>query len=447
MFGDRYYHGPYRERMGRFSGLELKLRTVPAPIPTHSESSPRTVARWRRFVRPQDLVWLLFFSALAKFGPEQHPLVLGGLLTLGLVQVLEPRIGAITSIVLELGLCFLIIGKGGGISSSYFVVLFLPVMSAGTNFGLLGAALGSLAAAAVYLSFWLLLPLDQYVPPDQIPEIVLRAVFFPVVGFLTYQLAAASRSETRKAQAAAEQLAEANRSLKEAQAQVRRTERVAALGQLTAGLAHELRNPLGTMKTSAEMLTRSVAQENEIAREMAGFITSEVDRTNSLITRFLDFARPQHMRLESGDVHAMLDQAIARFAHENPARGVSVIKNYSPDVLPVRFDAELMERVILNLISNAAQASPPGSVVTVKTRVAEPNGKAMVEISVIDSGSGIDAKNLENIFNPFFTTKAEGVGLGLAICSKIVDDHGGSIAVESTPGEGSVFRVYLPMGE
>lgn len=437
----------YRGEGRRFSGLELKLRTVPAPTPTHSESSPRAVARWRRYVRPQDLVWLLFFSALARFGPEQHPLVLGGLLTLGVVQVLEPRIGAITSIVLELGLCFLIIGKGGGISSSYFVVLFLPVMSAGTNFGLLGAALGSLAAAAEYLSFLLLLDPDQYVPPDQIPEIVLRAVFFPVVGFLTYQLAAASRAETRKAQAAAEQLAEANRSLKEAQAQVRRTERVAALGQLTAGLAHELRNPLGTMKTSAEMLTRNVAQENEIAREMAGFIASEVDRTNSLITRFLDFARPQHMRLESGDVHAMLDQAIARFAHENPARGVSVIKNYSPDVLPVHFDAELMERVILNLISNAAQASAPGSVVTVKTRVAEPNGKAMVEISVIDTGSGIDAKNLENIFNPFFTTKADGVGLGLAICSKIVDDHGGSIAVESTPGEGSVFRVYLPMGE
>ena len=100
-----------------------------------------------------------------------------------------------------------------------------------------------------------------------------------------------------------------------------------------------------------------------------------------------------------------------------------------------------MERVFSNLIINAAQASPPGGVVTVKTRLAD----TMVEVSVIDRGSGIDPKNLESIFNPFFTTKSEGVGLGLAICSKIVDEHGGKISVESEPGEGSVFRVFLPL--
>jgi signal transduction histidine kinase len=402
---------------------------------------------WRRFVRPQDLVWLLFFTALAVEGPERAPAVLTGLLALGVVQVLEQRLGAITAIVAELALCYLIIGKGGGLSSSYFVVLYLPVISAATNFGLLGAAVSAAAAIGEYLSFWLLLDPGQYVPDEEIPEVVLRALFFLVVAFLTYQLAQASRAETRKAQAAAEKLAEANRSLKEAEAQVRRTERVAALGQLTAGLAHELRNPLGTIKTSAELLARQVGKENEIAREMAGYITEEVDRTNSLITRFLEFARPQRLRLEPGDIHALLDRAIARFDRDKSgATGVTVIRNYSPDVPPVGFDGELLEQVILNLITNGAQASRPGGVVTVKTRMGAPlKGTPAVEISVIDTGSGIDAKNLENIFNPFFTTKPEGVGLGLAICSKIVDEHGGSIAVESTPGEGSVFRVYLPV--
>ena len=398
---------------------------------------------WRRWVRPQDLVWLLFFAAVATFGPEEHPLLRSSLLGLGVVQVLELRLGTIASVVIELALCYLIIAEGGGISSSYFLVLYLPVISAATNFGLLGAAAGAATAIGAYLSFWLFLAPDQYIPPDQIREVVLRVLFFPVVSFLTYQLAQASRQETLKVQAAAEQLAEANRSLKEAEAQVRRTERVAALGQLTAGLAHELRNPLGTIRTSADMLSRQVAQENEIAREMAGFITEEVDRTNSLITRFLEFARPQHLRLEPGDIHALLDRAIARFERDKSGTGVSVIRNYSPDVPPVNFDGELMAQVILNLISNAAQASRPGGVVTVKTRLADHR----VEISVIDAGSGIDPKNLENIFNPFFTTKQEGVGLGLAICSKIVDEHNGSIAVESTPGEGSVFRVYLPLGQ
>jgi signal transduction histidine kinase len=281
---------------------------------------------------------------------------------------------------------------------------------------------------------------------DQYPELVLKLLWFPLVGYLTYQLAKANREETRKLEATAKQLVAANESLKEAEAQVRRTERLAALGQLTAGLAHELRNPLGTMKSSAELLTRQVSGENEIAKEMAGYISTEVDRTNSLITRFLDFARPQHLRLEKGDLSALLDRVVARFEREKSgaAASVSIYKNYSPDIPQIAFDGELLERALLNLVTNAAQASNPGSVVTVKTRMVETNTGPSVEISVIDRGSGIDPKHLESIFNPFFTTKSEGVGLGLAIVSKIIDEHGGQIAVESTPSEGSVFHVYLP---
>jgi len=398
---------------------------------------------WRRYVRPQDFVWLLLFSALATFSPERDPLVIGLLVALGVVQVLEPHIGALASVLLKLALCYVLIGFGGGVSSSFYLILLLPVITGATHFGLLGTAVISLIACGEYLSFLVFLREDQYIPQQGVLELVLRVLFLPVVGYLTHELAAASRVETRKAQAAAEKLAAANRSLKEAQAQVRRSDRLAALGQLTAGLAHELRNPLGTMKTSAELLSRKVAQENAIAREMAGFIASEVDRTNSLIGRFLDFARPQPLKLETGDLASMLDTAIARFEREQKSgkTDVTVFKNYSPDVPPVAFDAELMERVIANLLLNAAQASPPGGVVTVKTRVND----SAAEIAVIDRGSGIDPKNLENIFNPFFTTKPDGMGFGLAIISKIVDEHGGHIAVESTPGEGSVFRIQLPL--
>jgi len=221
------------------------------------------------------------------------------------------------------------------------------------------------------------------------------------------------------------------------------------LGQLTAGLAHELRNPLGTLKTSADLLARRVSADNEIAREMAGYIQQEVDRINSLITRFLDFARPRNLRLEKTDLHAMLDYAVELFDREKSgaAASVTVFKNYSPDIPPVRLESELMVHVITNLLSNAAQASPSGAVITVKTRLADTAEGKKAEIAVIDRGSGIDPKHLENIFNPFFTTKPEGVGLGLAIVSKIVDEHGGQITVESSLGEGSVFRVYLPVAE
>lgn len=395
---------------------------------------------WSRYVRPQDFVWLLFFGALAAFSPERDPLVLTILVALGVVQVLEPRIGAVASVILKLILCYPLLYFGGGIASSFYLVLFLPVISAATNFSLLGTATATLAACALYLSFLgLLESRDQYIPEDQVGELVLRVLFLPVVGFLTNQLAEANRNEARKLQTTAAALAEANASLQSAEAEVRRADRLAALGQLTAGLAHELRNPLATMRSSAELLGRHMPPENELAREMASNITSEVDRTNLLISRFLDFARPRHLHLETGDMHAMLDRSIERF-QKTDKTGVSIFKNYSPDVPFIRFDNALMEQVILNLLNNAAQASASGGAITVKTQFAN----RAVDISVIDRGQGIDPSDLENIFNPFFTTKSDGVGLGLAIVSKIIEEHGGEIRVDSVPSEGSVFLIHLP---
>jgi two-component system sensor histidine kinase HydH len=403
---------------------------------------------WRRYFRPQDLFWLLLFAAMVLVNPEPGAIVPVLLVGFGAVQILEPRIGVLPAIVLKFVLSYVLIGYSGGLSSSYFPILILPVLSAAANFGFLGTVLSIAAASGGYLAFISFLPLfNLYVPSEEIPEVALRSLWFPIVGFLTYQLAKANREQTLKAEAAAQQLEEANRNLREAKDEVRRSERLAALGQLTAGLAHELRNPLGTMKSSAELLTRQLSAENEIAKEMAGYIAAEVDRTNSLITRFLDFARPQHLKLEKGDLSGLLDHVVERFEKEKSgaAASVSVYKNYSPDVPPVAFDAQLLERALLNLITNAAQASRAGAMVTVKTLLVEAGSGPSVEIAVIDRGSGIDPKNLQSIFNPFFTTKSDGVGLGLAIVSKIVDEHGGQIAVESTLGEGTVFRVFLPV--
>ncbi|HEV8146018.1 MAG TPA: ATP-binding protein, partial [Bryobacteraceae bacterium] len=138
-----------------------------------------------------------------------------------------------------------------------------------------------------------------------------------------------------------------------------------------------------------------------------------------------------------------LDRVIEQVNREKKgdAASVTIEKDFSSDVPSIEFDSQLMERVFSNLIMNAAQASKPGGVVTVKTS----HSGGQVEVAVIDRGTGIDAKNLESIFNPFFTTKSDGVGLGLSIVSKIVDDHGGKITVESVLGEGTTFRVLLPL--
>jgi two-component system sensor histidine kinase HydH len=402
-----------------------------------------------RIVQPQDVVWVLLFAGLVIFGPDRNPFTVTFLCALGLLQALEPKLplssvgGVILSYTIKLILCCLLIGQTDGIQSSYYAVLVLPVISAATKLGVFGTIITSAIACAAYLSFWLALPPDLFVPPDQVGELVLRCVIMALSGFLAHQLAEATRIEARKHQTAALQLAEANRNLQEAEAAVRRSERLAALGQMSAGLAHELRNPLGTIKASAEMLLKNVPADNAVGREMAGFISSEVDRTNSLVTRFLDFARPLAVRLVKSDLTQVIDQAVSDVEKHQPQFDVTIYKNYSPEIPPFFLDGELMERVLYNLLLNAAQASPPKGNITVKTRQME----GMVEIAVIDRGAGIEAKHVENIFNPFYTTKSGGVGLGLAIVSKIVDEHGGSIAVESEPGGGSVFRVYLPFRE
>ncbi len=404
---------------------------------------------WTRYVRAQDFVWLLLFAALAILGPDRTPVAMFLLACLALFQVLESKYpffstdrGAIASIMIKLALGWLLIGFTHGVASSYYFILLLPVVAAATTLGLLGTTLFIIVAAGAYLSFLLYIDWSrQYIPEEQLKELMLRVALLPVVGFLTQQLAEANRIKARNYQAVAEQLATANQNLQDAEAAVRRADRLAALGQLTAGLAHELRNPIATIRSSAEMLTKSLPAENEVARELAGYIGSEVDRTNSLITRFLDFARPVHLRLAPADISACIDRAVLEIERHSPPVDVAIFKNYSPDVPPFPFDFELMERVLYNLILNAAQASPAKAAVTVKTRPVD----GEVEIAVIDRGSGIDPKHLENIFNPFFTTKAAGVGLGLAIVSKVVDEHGGRTVVESNRGEGSIFRIYMPL--
>ncbi len=313
-------------------------------------------------------------------------------------------------------------------------MLLLPVVTAATIFGLGGTMIFVVLSSVAYLTYlgfigdW----------SDITVDLALRLIFMAMVGNLANILAEELRTQSQKHRLTAEQLSQANVQIRQAEEAVRRSDRLAALGQLSAGLAHELRNPLGTIRASSEMLSRNVSAENEVAREVAGFIATEVDRCNSLITRFLQFARPLQLKPEPADLTQTMDRAVELVQREAP--GIAIYKNYEPEIRPFPFDAELMERVFYNLLLNAAQATAPGGAITVKTR--PPPERA--EIAVIDRGSGIEPEQIDNIFNPFFTTKPSGVGLGLAIVSKIVDEHGGKIAVESEPGKGSVFRVLLP---
>lgn len=421
------------------------------------------MSEWRSYIRPADLGWVVLFACLALFGPERIAPMQVTLIAMAAFQLLEPRIaalsegqGRIVSILIKMALCYVLIGftghESGGdwsqaFNSPYQFILLLPVISAATSLGAWGTAFFTVLACLEYASFYLFIDQKKFViTSDEWPEVVLRIVMLPLLAFLSFFLAEENRNKARDAQAAVEQLAEANRNLQAAEDAVRRADRLAALGQMTAGLAHELRNPMSTIKSSSEILLTSLPAGNEVAQELAGFISSEVDRTNSLITRFLDFARPLQLRPQTADVTQIVDEAVDRLNRRSPPFDVTIHKNYSPDVPLLEVDPELMGLVFYNLLLNAAQASPAGAPITIKTRLCDSApAHTKAEIAVIDRGSGVSAENLKNIFNPFFTTKSDGVGLGLAIVAKIIGEHKGKITVDSRPKEGSVFHVVLPV--
>jgi signal transduction histidine kinase len=397
----------------------------------------------------RDAVWVLLFLALHFSSRIVNDAEAEMLAAFAIFEIVEPRIvyfqqtvqGRFLGVALRLVLAWLLMGVTGGISSSYYLILLLPVVRAATLFGPLASLVATLLAALSYLSFLLYLDFSNLViPQDQQQEIIFRILFLFLAAYLTYQLARTNREQAVRYQTLANEFATANENLKAAQSEVQRSERLAALGQLTAGLAHELRNPLGTIKNSAEMLARRLPAEDAIARELSGYISSEVDRTNELVKRFLDFARPFRLRVEAAELSEVLDRAIQKVETRAAQHQVTIIRNDSPDVGPIPIDAQWIEQLVANLLGNAIDASPEGAAVTILTRPVE--GGA--ELAVVDRGAGIPPETLPNIFNPFFTTKADGTGLGLAIVSKIVDEHRGRIFVESVPGEGTTFRIWLP---
>ena len=391
-------------------------------------------------VRVQDVLLAILFGALIYLAHNAWQRAF--LVSLAVFQLMEGRVswlnsgmGRVTSVCVQFVICYLLIGITGGVTSLYFWVLLLPVVSTATYTGVAITTISFFVAIGAYLSFlffidWSNTSLDQ----EDIHFLLIRCLLPAIAAVLVNSLGESTRAESARYKSAAEQLAIANQNLLEAETAVRRSERLAALGQLSAGLAHELRNPLSSIKGSAELLSRSAGEGNPVAQELAQIIIEEAERTNSLVTRFLDFARPLEPRRQPVDVTKIIDRAAQR-------AGVSIIRNYSPDVPPLNIDAELMEQVFLNLLSNAAQAGPPGAPITVVTR----SDDGLADISIVDRGCGIPPEKIDSIFNPFVTTKHNGVGLGLAIVSKIVDGHGGKMAVESAPGKGSAFHVLLPI--
>lgn len=229
------------------------------------------------------------------------------------------------------------------------------------------------------------------------------------------------------------------------EAQLRRAESLASLTTLAAGVAHEIKNPLGSISIHMQLLRRALQAEQisgngKIERHLA-VIDEEIDRLNKIVVDFLFAVRPMDVSLREGDPAALLEGVAEIVRPEAESYGISVETHIAENIPPILFDERLMKQALLNLAKNAIAAMPGGGSLVLSVERVEDE----VRISVIDDGSGIAEEDLPKIFEPYFTTKENGTGLGLTITFKIVKEHRGEITVKSRPGQGSTFTISLPV--
>lgn len=242
-------------------------------------------------------------------------------------------------------------------------------------------------------------------------------------------------------------VAERTRQLEEAHAELIQAGKLAVIGELASGLAHEVRNPLAVIRMSAQYLMKKITAGEKTERHLE-MIHEEINRIDRLIADLLGFARPTDPVLRSTELGRLLEDALAFAAPEISTRGIRTTVSVAPALPPILADPDQIRQVLLNLILNACQAMPDGGDLVVSATAVN-NGRtqgAQVRIEIADTGPGIAPGDLERIFTPFFTTKASGTGLGLSISQRIVRSHGGNIAAGNLPGQGAAFVITLPLG-
>jgi signal transduction histidine kinase len=315
---------------------------------------------------------------------------------------------------------------------------FIPLMLAGMLYGWRGAVLtmmlaGLIATPHLYFSS----AVSRMDANDQLLELAV----FGGAGTIAGLLAERERKQRISLEETKRELEQVYGELQQNIDRLKKAERLHAAGQLSASLAHEIRNPLAGISGAAGILKRGHASSDKM-RDCLEIIDKESLRLNKLLTNFLVFARPRAPRFQPTDFRAVIQSVTSLAAHAQSFASVTTTLDV-PDELPeVRCDPELMKQVLLNVLINATEATAAGGMVAVSVRC---NGSRLL-VSVRDEGCGIAAEKEEQIFDPFFTTKENGTGLGLSIASKILEQHGGALLAQRNSDRGMTFTIELPVG-
>ena len=242
--------------------------------------------------------------------------------------------------------------------------------------------------------------------------------------------------------------------LHQLEAEMRRGETLAAAGHIAMGLAHEIRNPLGAIRGAVQLLKRELGDEARWA-EYIEVLLKEVDRVNRIIEMLLDLGRPVTLYPVPLNIHQLLERVALMSEEMASGRGVQIVRRYDPSLPPILADEDRIVQVFHNLVRNGIEAMPRGGRLTLITRLSmDPlfakvdlgrGLKTMAEMQVVDEGEGISEATRVKLFTPFFTTKSGGLGLGLALCHRILEEHKGAIQITSEPGKGTAVSCFLPI--
>jgi signal transduction histidine kinase len=343
------------------------------------------------------------------------------------------------AMVLDLAFIFALVRITGGMASSFYLAFYVLIALHAFFFGFATGAVAALLAGLLYPFT------DSWPLPIGLSDLGLRVGFFLLVGLCMGALAERELRERRLVEQLNRELQENQGRLTEAQEQLIRSDRLATVGELAAGLAHDLRNPLAGVSGALHVLAGQLPNADP-RQALLVEVQAQVARMNKTLTDLLRHARPPAPQYLPLNVSEVVEQTLWFLPMASGTR-IEVVKRLQPGLPPLRLDPNLLHQALLNILVNARQAMPNGGQLTVTTRLCHSlSGKGeAVEVAISDTGFGILEENFSRIFQPFFTTKAQGTGLGLAIAARIVEQHGGRIAVESEVGKGTTFRILFPL--
>lgn len=316
----------------------------------------------------------------------------------------------------------------------YQRLYYLPIVAAALLFGWRGGMLSAMFASIAYIPH---IAFQWHHQPEyalnQYAEIVLFFFFAVVTGALSDR----NRRQHARSEKITAELERSYAELRQTFEQLLQAERLSALGEISAGIVHEIRNPLAAIKGAVEIVEDELAKESP-RREFTALARREIERIEKLVREFVRFARPPKLVRSMTNINELIESVIKLLEQQATSQKVTVNKNLTKNLPPIALDGEQIEQVLLNLTLNSLQAMPHGGTVIFRTS----QTKDAIIIEVEDTGGGIPANIIGRIFDPFFTTKDNGSGLGLSVAHKIITHHNGKFFAENTP-RGAVFKIML----